>query len=111
MWSPARGPQAVLESTTPLYLVEGAKKALAVAQLGHAVVGFLGIEGWHVKGSRELLPDFDQVPLAGRTAELLPDGDVQTNWNVARGVARFGTALRGRGARVRLVVLPAEVPA
>jgi hypothetical protein len=101
--------QAVRESTTPLYLVEGEKKVLAVAQLGHAVVGFLGIEGWHVKGSRELLPDFDQIPLAGRTVELLPDGDIQTNDNVARGVEHFARALLLRGARVTVKLLPLSV--
>ena len=36
-----------LEGTAPLWLVEGEKKALAVAQLGLPAVGFCGIEGWH----------------------------------------------------------------
>jgi hypothetical protein len=100
---------AVLDSGRPLYLVEGEKKALAVAQRGLPAVGFAGIEAWHAGGSRELLADFDAIPLAGRVVELVPDGDWQTNPNVERGVIRLAEALRARGAHPRLVVLPAPL--
>ena len=90
----------------PLWLVEGEKKALAVAQLGLTAVGFCGIEGWHRGGSRELLADFDALRLRGRTVELVPDGDWWTNPAVARGAQRLAQALDARGARVRLVMLP-----
>jgi hypothetical protein len=93
------------------WFVEGEKKSLAVSQLGLPAVGFCGIEGWHRAGLRELLPDFDSVPLAGRTVHLLPDGDVQTNPDVRRGAIRFARALEGRGATVQLVTLPAELAA
>jgi hypothetical protein len=93
----------------PLFVVEGQKKSLAVAETGRAAVGIQGIEGWHVAGSRALLPDFDLIPLQGRTVELVPDGDWRTNRNVERGVRRFVDALEQRGAHVRLVVLPAWV--
>jgi hypothetical protein len=97
---------SVMNPHTVLYLVEGGKKSLAAAALGLAAVGFAGIHGWHVRGSRELLADFDAVPLEGRTVELVPDGDAATNPDVARGAAAFGHALAQRGAHVRLVVLP-----
>ncbi len=96
----------VLKGDEPVWLVEGVKKALSVAQLSLPAVGFEGIEGWHVRGSRELLPDFDVIPVSGRVIELLPDGDWQTNICVERGVRRLATALRLRGARPRIVVLP-----
>jgi hypothetical protein len=96
----------VLTDDEPLWLVEGEKKALAVAQLGLPAVGFCGIEGWHVAGSRALLPDFDDLLLRGRVVELVPDGDWRTNQNVERGAIRFAEALEARGARARLVVLP-----
>jgi len=99
--------EAVLHSDAPLWCCEGEKKALAVAQLGLASVAFCGIEGWHLAGSRTLLHDFDAIPLQGRTVELVPDGDVQTNPHVRRGAVRFGEALEARGARVELVRLPA----
>jgi hypothetical protein len=96
----------VMDPRAPLYLVEGAKKAITAGQLGLAAVGFNGIQGWHVRGSRDLLPDFDRIPLEGRVVELVPDGDAATNPDVARGAAAFGQALSERGAEVRLVVLP-----
>jgi hypothetical protein len=42
-----------------LFVVEGEKKALACAQLGIAAIGISGIEAWHLKGSRDLIADFD----------------------------------------------------
>jgi len=97
-----------LQGPAPLWLVEGEKKALAVAQLGLPAVGFCGIEGWHAAGSRELLADFEGIRLAGRV-ELAPDGDWRVNPHVERGLRRFAEALERRGARVRIVVLPAVV--
>ena len=96
----------VMDPSRPLFLVEGPKKAIAAAQLGLAAVGFAGIHGWHVRGSRDLLADFDTVPLEGRVVELVPDGDAATNPDVARGAAAFGEALLARGALARLLVLP-----
>ncbi len=102
---------AVVHSTAPLWLAEGEKKSLAVAQLGLPAVGFCGIEGWHRAGSRDLLPDFEHLSLSGRVVELVPDGDWRTNLAVERGAVRFAEALEAHGARVRLVVLPLEVAA
>ena len=99
--------RAVREGDEPLYVAEGEKKALALAQLGLPVFGLCGIEGWHPCGSRALLPDFDQIRLAGRVVDLLPDGDWRSNPNVARAVARLHAALAQRGAHPRLVALPA----
>lgn len=104
-------PEDALTGSRPLWLVEGEKKCLAVAQLGLPAVGFCGIEGWHLAGSSDLLPDFDRLHLHGRVIELLPDGDWRTNPNVQRGAERFARALEARGARPRLVMLPEEVAA
>lgn len=103
--------EAALQGSQLVYLVEGAKKALAVTQLGLAAVGFEGIEAWHRRGSSELLPDFDHLNLRGRSVELVPDGDWRTNPHVRRGAERLTEALGARGARPRLVVLPEEVAA
>ena len=100
---------AVLRGDGALWLVEGAKKSLAVAQLGLPAVGFEGVEAWHAKGSRELLGDFDAIRLRGRVVELVPDADVQTNAAVERGALRFAEALEARGARIRLVTLPVKL--
>jgi hypothetical protein len=89
----------VLGGSAPLWLVEGEKKALAVAQLGLPAVGFCGIEGWQVARSRSLLADFDAIRLSGRIVELAPDGDWHVNPDVERGVRQFADALERRRAR------------
>jgi hypothetical protein len=97
----------VLEGVEDLYVVEGEKKALAVAQDGLPAVGICGIEGWHAKGSREIHPDFAPIPLRGRTVKVIPDADYRTNPDVDRAVRRLGTALEQAGARPLLVRVPA----
>jgi Domain of unknown function (DUF3854) len=99
---------AVLHSTAPLYLVEGEKKALSVAQLGLPAIGICGIEGWHLAGSRDLHPDFDDVGLGGRVVNLVPDADVRTNEAVSRAVHRLVQALSTHGVKeTQLVLVPA----
>jgi hypothetical protein len=102
---------AALHSDAPLWLVEGAKKALAVAQLELPAIGFEGIEAWHRRASIELLDDFQLVKLSARVVELVPDGDVRSNDHVRRGVERLAAALARAGAKPRLVALPTEIPA
>jgi hypothetical protein len=100
----------VLEGEAPLWLVEGEKKAVAAAQLGLPAVGFCGVDGWHVRGSRALLADFDTIPLDGRLVEVVPDGDFRSNTHVARAIRQLGAALTARGTRARVVILPSELP-
>jgi hypothetical protein len=97
-----------LTSGDPLWLVEGEKKSLAVAQLDLPAVGVCGIQGWRRAGTSELIADFDCINVRGRRVELVPDGDWQLNPQVARGAFGLAEALEARGAQVRLVVLPLE---
>ena len=91
---PVAALDAVMHSDEPLYLVEGEKKALAVAQTGLPAVGLCGIEGWHTKGSRDLHPDLDDIGLRGRVVNVIPDADARTNPAVHAAVRRLGAALR-----------------
>lgn len=97
---------AVRHSMEPLYLVEGEKKALAVAQTGVPAIGMCGIDGWHLAGARTLHPDLDDVGLADRVVKVVPDADVRTKPAVAAAVARLASALALRGARGELVRVP-----
>lgn len=106
----ARCLREVLEGDAPLWVVEGEKKTASVAQLGLPAIGICGVEGWHVAGERQLLPDFGAIRLEGRIVEVVPDGDFQTNPHVRRAMHRFGDALAARGARPRAVLLPRELP-
>lgn len=102
--------ERVLRSDEPLWITEGEKKACCVAQLGYPVVGIVGVQGWHAKGSCLLLPDFDAIPLRGRVIELLPDSDYQTNPDVERAIRSLGYALAARGAQPGVRLLPRELP-
>jgi hypothetical protein len=108
IYFPLVGLAAVLHSAEPVYLVEGEKKALAVAQLGLPAIGLCGIEGWHLGRSRDLHPDLDDVGLSGRIVNLVPDADVRTNEAVHRSVHRLVGALGAHGvAEAKLVLIPA----
>lgn len=98
---------AVLHSTEPLYIVEGEKKALAVAQLGLPAIGICGIEGWHTAGSRALHSDLLDVGLRGRVVNLVPDADARTNPAVHRAVRALAAAFNAHGvAETKLVLVP-----
>jgi uncharacterized protein DUF3854 len=99
----------VLESAEPVFLIEGEKKSLAVAQLGLPAVGLESAWGWHRKGASALLDDFGVIPLMGRVIELVPDSDITTNPRIATAMRRLADALRAAGARPRLVRIPREV--
>lgn len=106
LFFPLASRQAVRHSEAPLWIVEGEKKSLAVAQTGRAVIGLAGIDGWHLAGTRELHPDFDDVGLRGRVVKVVPDADVRTNPRVHGAVQRLGLALTARGATVQVVRVP-----
>jgi Domain of unknown function (DUF3854) len=97
-----------LAGEAALWICEGMKKALALAQLDLPVVGIESAWGWHLKGSRELLPDFDAITLTGRTVKVVPDPDAQTDPEIARAMHRLAEALERRGARVQIVKLAVD---
>ncbi|MGH7342842.1 MAG: DUF3854 domain-containing protein [Candidatus Rokuibacteriota bacterium] len=102
---------AALHGPDALWIVEGPKKSLAVVQLGLPAVAIESAWGWHVKGSRELLADFDTIAMKGRTLKVAPDPDAQRNPEIARATHHLAEALERRGGRVQIVVLPIEVAA
>jgi hypothetical protein len=97
--------QEVCAGTSTLYVCEGEKKGLALAQTGRPTLAICGVENWHHAGHDALIEDFDHVNLAGRVVKVIPDGDVETNESVRKAVLRFGVALERRGAQPRLVHL------
>jgi hypothetical protein len=97
---------AVLHSAADLHIIEGEKKALAVAQTGVATIGIAGCEGWHEARSEKLHPDLDDVGLEGRIVHLWPDSDVETNPMVAYAMDRLGLALKARGVKALTLIHP-----
>jgi hypothetical protein len=98
-----------LHGPEALWVIEGPKKALAVAQLGLPAVGIESAWGWHLKSSTDLLPDFNRIAVKGRVVKIVPDPDVKTNPMIARAMYGLAETLERRGSRVEFVALPAEV--
>lgn len=95
-----------LDGDEVLWVAEGPKKALAMMQLDLPAIGIESAWSWHLKGSRDLLPDFDFVRLRGRVVKIVPDGDINTEPMITRAYYGLAGALHRRGARVQLVTLP-----
>lgn len=94
----------------PLHLTEGAKKALALAQLDLAAVSISGAWCGCKKDTEELIADLLALPLAGRIVFIILDRDAKesTQQDVAAALQRLVKALRKAGARPIVVDLPAE---
>lgn len=97
---------ALADPRVPLWLVEGVKKADALASLGQNALpaSLNGVWGWGQNG--ELLPDFDQVALDGRLVVIAFDSDVDTNPHVAMAREQGAQRLAARGARIAYTNLP-----
>jgi putative DNA primase/helicase len=119
-FSPTATPEALADTSTPLFIVEGEKKTLRVAQEGFVVVGVAGVWAWQVareegddgkkQGPRKLLPDFDLIQWAGRTVYTVFNSDAALNPKAAWGEYHLAVLLQDRGADVRIVRLPQGLP-
>jgi hypothetical protein len=59
----------------PLDITEGEKKTLKACQEGLHCIGITGLWNWKVAGQNQLISDFEQIELKGRTIYLNPDND------------------------------------
>lgn len=108
-------PQSVIpqlqDTTVPLYITEGEKKALKAVQEGLCCIAISGLWNWS-NGTKELIGDFDKIALQNRNIYLVPDND----WllpnrhgykrNLEQAVYQFSEKLKARGARVFITKLP-----
>src|SRR5262245_50853509 len=99
---------AVLHETSiPLVLTEGEKKAAKADQERFPCIGITGVWSWQRKqtkdkdgkpmGKRDLIPDLAALPWQGRLVHLSFDSDAATNpqvrnaeWEFAKALARSG---------------------
>lgn len=99
-----------LDSTkTPLWILEGEKKTLRWWQEGfRCSVGIAGAWNWSDSYSLypKLIGDFDNIPLSGRTVNVIVDSDYQTNPNVKLGYLSLSNALLRKGAKVYFIIIP-----
>ncbi|MDP2729557.1 MAG: DUF3854 domain-containing protein [Dehalococcoidales bacterium] len=94
----------------PIWFVEGVKKADSLASRGECSVTLTGV--WNFKGRNSLggttvLADFDYIALKDRECYVCFDSDYRDNPSVSKAAARLAEHLRRKGARVRVVYLPA----
>jgi hypothetical protein len=91
------------DPTVPLCITEGIKKGDALVSAGRCAVALGGV--WCFR--KECIPDWDLIRLRGRTALIVFDSDAETNPEVGRARDALAAYLTERGARVRIVRVPA----
>jgi uncharacterized protein DUF3854 len=86
------------------YIAEGEKKVDAGVSRGLLMVGVSGV--WNGTKDKELIPDWDLLPLEGESYSICYDSDIQDNPMVQLAVDRLARLLRERGASVLITLLP-----
>lgn len=100
------------DTSIPLYITEGEKKALKATQEGLPTIAITGLWNWKQSGTDELIPDFNLINWQGRSVYMVPGSD----WleagknskprNLKDAVSRLCWKLQERGAKTNIVMLP-----
>lgn len=112
LYIPSKAKPILNDASIPLDITEGEKKALKGCQEGLSCIAISGLWNWKVKDENKLIPDFDQINLAGRTLTINPDNDwLQPNRkgerkNLKQAVFQLAYLLIDRGAKVCWRELP-----
>jgi len=98
---PAASLTKLRDGTSPVYVTEGEKKALALSQLGMAAVGIGGVYCWKKKGTYELMDDLAAIGWKGRVVYICFDFDRKptTRQHTGLSARRLARALRQAGAK------------
>jgi hypothetical protein len=107
---PPRCRQQLGNPKVPVWFSEGVKKVDALATLDACAVGLTGVWGFKGKnplGGTTVLADFDYITLKERLVYLVFDSDSSSNPQVALALNRLSEHLKRKGARVRIIKLPA----
>ena len=102
------------DSSVPLMITEGEKKALKATQEGFPCVGLPGVSNWSTpskqtngpRKERELHNLLAKIPWQERHVIIVFDTDASRNPNVNREAAELARALERQGAIVTIVTLP-----
>lgn len=122
---PGIEPQWLVDTTTPILIVEGEKKAAACQRAANMaggkqrllVIGITGVDSWKgtiqkatsANGQEKItgpLPDLDRMSWEGRIVFILFDADLSTNKHVLYARRRLKKELVGRGSDVVCVDMP-----
>ena len=86
------------------YVTEGEKKVDAGVSRGPLMVGLSGV--WNGQKDKELIPDWDLLPLAGEDYSICFDSDIETNEHVQAAADRMARLLKEKGVNVYITLLP-----
>lgn len=95
-------PQILKNTDTPIYIVEGAKKAGCLLSLGYAAIAIAG--AFNAAPGNKLIGSIAQFCGKGREVLLVPDGDWRDNPQVASGWMKTARLIQKRGCQVRVAV-------
>jgi uncharacterized protein DUF3631/uncharacterized protein DUF3854 len=101
--------RAVLSNpNVDIAITEGEKKAACLTQHGILAIGIGGVWNWLIKGTCELLPEFDQVAFIDRNILIIFDSNAWRKEKETIGQAQYalGKAVEMRGGKVECVVIP-----
>lgn len=92
------------DTSKPLVITEGAKKADSAASRGLCAINLNGVYGF--RDSHTALPDWENIPLPGRIVFIAYDSDVANKPQVEFAMRRLEAYLQSRRAVVKIVYLP-----
>lgn len=106
---PAASLPIIKQPLSPIFITEGEKKALALAQNGIGAIGLGGVYCWKEKGEQELIPDLAAIDWREREVFIVFDRDekAKTRANVRVTMKKLASVLRQAGARE---VYSVEIP-
>lgn len=98
---------AIRDTSRPLWITEGVKKADSLTSRGCVTVALNGVYNW--RSSHGTLGDWEDVPLKGRDVVVCFDSDALDNATVLRAMQRLGAWLKTKQvAKVLFVTPPPE---
>src|SRR5215210_3374526 len=86
------------------YVTEGEKKVDAGVSRGLLMVGLSGV--WNGQKNKEIIPDWQLLPLSGESYSIVFDSDIESNPNVQMAADRQARLLQEQGSEVFITLLP-----
>ena len=109
---PIRCRPNLADSSLPLLITEGSRKADSAVSAGYCCIAISGVWNWRGRSERgglTSLGDWEAIALKGRPVYLAFDSDMTTNQSVHTALVRLQAFLKARGAEVKILCLDAEL--